>query len=58
MADSLVPGFGRGVFAGKPLTENEILFDSSTVLVRNMMAMETMLTYYVFTDDNDNYEVS
>jgi hypothetical protein len=58
MADSKVPGFGRGVFAGQALSEGVTMFDSSTVLVTNAVAMETMLAYYVFTDDNDNYEVS
>ena len=57
MADSRVPGFGRGVFAGQALSENETMFDSITVLVRNVVAMETMLAYYVFTDENEDYEV-
>lgn len=57
IADSKVPGFGRGVFSGKRLYKNESMFDCSTVLVRNAVAMETMLAYYVFTDENEDYEV-
>ena len=40
------------------MIENETMFDSTTVLVRNEVAMETMLAYYVFTDDNDGFEVT
>mmetsp|Transcript_1983 Transcript_1983/g.3782 ORF Transcript_1983/g.3782 Transcript_1983/m.3782 type:complete len:488 (-) Transcript_1983:111-1574(-) len=58
MADSKVPGFGRGVFAGRDLVENEVMFDSTTVLIRNEVAMQTMLAYYVFTDENEEYEIS
>ena len=57
LAESKVKGFGRGVFTGQALNENQTMFESSTVLVRNALAMETMLAYYVFTDDNDDYEV-
>ena len=58
LAESRVHGFGRGVFAGQWLSQNETLFESSTILVRNVMAMETMLAYYVYTDENEDYEVS
>lgn len=57
LADSRIHSFGRGVFAGKSYQKNDILFEGTTVLVSNDMSMQTMLAYYVFTDENEDYEI-
>lgn len=57
LADSKVTGFGRGVVAGQHVQANETMFESITILVRNIIAMETMLAYYVFLDENEEFEI-
>jgi hypothetical protein len=54
--DSVVPGFGRGIYAGKNYKVDETVEVSPSLLIKNSFAMENQLQYFVYATDDEAYD--
>jgi hypothetical protein len=56
LMDSVIPGFGRGIYAGKNFREEETVEISPSLLIKNKFAMENQLQYFVYATDDEVYD--
>ena len=54
--DSVVPGFGRGIYAGKNYKGDETVEVAPSLLVKNSFAMKNQLQYFVYATDDEAYD--
>jgi hypothetical protein len=56
LMDSVVSGFGRGIYAGKNYKVDETVEVSPSLLIKNSFAMENQLQFFVYATDDENYD--
>jgi hypothetical protein len=56
LMDSAIPGFGRGIYAGRNFQAEDTVEISPSLLVKNKFAMENQLQYFVYATDDAVYD--
>lgn len=54
--NSVIPGFGRGIYAGKNYYVDDTIEISPSLLVKNEFAMENQLQYFVYATEDEYYD--
>lgn len=56
LMNSVIPGFGRGIYAGRNYQVAETVEISPSLLIKNEFAMENQLQYFVYATEDEFYD--